>query len=99
MDDIVDRLNPATCDPTLAGMLRAMGDGSEEIMRLRAGIEGLRRNYHDECEDSWYSCAQHPDCADDRRRGGPCDCGMDAFNAKLDALLSPSPSQEPSKNG
>lgn len=35
---------------------------------------------HDECEDSWYSCSQHPNCADDRRAGQPCDCGSQRLN-------------------
>lgn len=89
--------------PIVEKWLRGGNDGGgciadleREVKRLRSGIESLRRKWHDECEDAWYSCAQHPDCADDRRRGGPCDCGVDAFNAKLDALLKTSHPKRPS---
>jgi len=60
----------------------------QEIERLRAALLKAKRSHYD-CEDPWYQCPQHEEgCADDRRRGGPCDCGADEFNAWIDSVLS-----------
>lgn len=60
----------------------------DETERLRAALLKAKRSHY-YCEDSWYSCPQAEDgCADDRRRGKPCDCGADTFNAEVDRVLS-----------
>lgn len=39
--------------------------------------------------DNWYSCPKAPEgCADDTKPKDECDCGADAHNAKVEALLS-----------
>lgn len=56
-------------------------------------LKGLKRG-HDYCEDPWYSCPLAEDgCADDRKGPG-CECGADAHNAKVDALIAACSPQE-----
>lgn len=61
-------------------------------------LEKARRPHQHLEQDCWYCCsAPHPGdysdtephtTCDDSRSGKPCDCGADAFNAPIDALLA-----------
>jgi len=52
-------------------------------------MAALARREHYHCEDSWYQCPAHPEgSADWSKPTGVCDCGADAHNAKVDALLA-----------
>jgi hypothetical protein len=65
---------------------------------LRALLADSRReHYH--CDDSWYCCGKcdHPDHdgefpsshdGEARRTAGVCNCGADAWNARVDAALA-----------
>ena len=49
-------------------------------------LRRARRN-HTYCEDSWFSCPKSDGgCANDDK-GDECDCGADAWNAKLDSAI------------
>lgn len=59
-------------------------------------LASMRR--HKTCEDAWYSCAAATGddaCSDDSRRGQPCDCGADKWNARVAALIELPPAPEP----
>lgn len=65
---------------------------AEEIAALVECERVLResKRAHDTCEDSWYSCGAATgdyECSNDSRKGA-CDCGADAWNAKVDAALA-----------
>jgi len=50
-------------------------------------LEGNKRTHY-YCEDSWYSCPQHPEgCADDAA-GNECNCGANAVNVEIDAAVA-----------
>lgn len=56
-------------------------------MNILKELEGLKRG-HDYCEDSWYSCPQHPDgCANDGA-GAECNCGANEHNARVDVIIA-----------
>jgi hypothetical protein len=55
---------------------------------LCAELAALAKRNHYYCEDSWHSCPKAEDgCADDSQ-ADQCNCGADAHNAKVDALLN-----------
>lgn len=67
-----------------------------ECESKRALITDFLAETHEVVEDCWYTCAaateEHDDgqTCDDKRRGGPCDCGRDArVNRRLRALATP----------
>jgi hypothetical protein len=73
------------------------GQYEERISQLESLIhESKREHYH--CDDSWYCCGQcvHADHFLDKGevlgkhdcRPTECNCGADAWNARVDALLS-----------
>jgi hypothetical protein len=58
---------------------------------VREALEPLRRTKHYVCdEDCWYTCPAATEEHDggntckESTIGGPCDCGLDAHNAKVD---------------
>ena len=59
-------------------------------------LEALKIN-HDYCEDPWYSCPLAPEGCADERKGPGCECGADAHNAKVDAIIKLLEPQEQSK--
>lgn len=75
-------------EPTIAGSLvdhapaeSAPGSATPNSGVVESLIGQLRKQIsHTECEDPWYSCSQHDSCADDRRKGDPCDCGAQHLN-------------------
>lgn len=56
------------------------------IPELVAMLKRSKRGHY-YCEDSWYSCPKAEDGCADERKGDECDCGADAWNAELQALL------------
>jgi hypothetical protein len=56
------------------------------IQQLRDALAKARREHYS-CEDCWYSCPKSDDGCCDDSKGDDCDCGADAFNALIDALL------------
>lgn len=50
------------------------------------GLEQLRRE-HLSVPDCWYSCPKSGDCCNEAE-GDECNCGADAHNALIDALLA-----------
>ena len=59
-----------------------------DYKQLCSELATLAKRDHYYCEDSWYSCPKaEGGCADDYQ-GDECNCGADAHNAKVDALLS-----------
>jgi hypothetical protein len=66
--------------------LKAGAEAKRKLEDMRKRIAGLHRTHH-YCEDSWYSCPLAEDgCADERETG--CNCGADAYNKEIDAILS-----------
>ncbi len=51
-------------------------------------LNQFRRFHFDMDEDCWYSCPKSGHCCNDTKPKDECDCGADAWNAKLDALLA-----------
>lgn len=54
-------------------------------------LEGALREQQREhlyVEDCWYSCPKAEDGCCDERQGDECNCGADAANAKIDAVLA-----------
>lgn len=52
-------------------------------------LAALARRGHYYCDDSWYSCPLAEDgCADDQFPKDECNCGADAHNAKVAALVA-----------
>lgn len=59
-----------------------------QVEKLREGLEGAKRG-HRYCDDSFYSCPLSEDgCSDDGYEEDECNCGADAINARIDALLA-----------
>jgi hypothetical protein len=56
----------------------------EELIEAVAALK-IGHNY---CEDSWYSCPKAEDGCSDKTKGEECDCGADAHNARVDAILT-----------
>lgn len=48
-----------------------------EVEAKRQMLADVTSEGHYWCEDNWYACAAHIDCADEDRAGKPCDCGRD----------------------
>lgn len=69
----------------------ARTDVPKLVAALRAVLDLVESMPHDVSEeDCWYACAQAKDpytgewaSCNDARRGKPCDCGRDAFVAKI----------------
>ena len=65
----------------------ARAKDAAEIARLREALSRCKRGHY-YCEDSWYSCPlAEGGCADDSK-AAVCDCGAEAFNAEIDAMLT-----------
>lgn len=71
-----------------AALFPAAGAGGE-VEALRTALRALRREHHYECDDCFYSCPKSSDgdCRNDGTRT-ECDCGVDHYNAIIDAALS-----------
>lgn len=66
-----------------------------DYKQLCVELAALAKREHYYCEDSWYSCPKAADgCADDYQ-GSDCNCGADAHNAKVDALVAALTEPEP----
>lgn len=52
---------------------------------LEQAIAALRQS-HAICDDCWYSCPKSGECCNEGA-GDECNCGADALNAKVDAIL------------
>ena len=66
-----------------------------DYKQLCVELAALAKREHCYCEDSWYSCPKATDgCADDYQ-GSDCNCGADAHNAKVDALVAALAEPEP----
>ena len=62
---------------------------SEGLGALVEQLATLARRGHYHCEDLWYTCPAHPDgSANDAKPAGVCDCGADAHNAAVHALVA-----------
>ena len=62
-------------------------DVDARVAELEKALRESKRSHY-YCEDSWYSCPAHPDgTSDPDRRGKPCECGADEWNARIDSLL------------
>lgn len=65
---------------------KARAIDAAEIVRLREALSRCKRGHY-YCEDSWYSCPlAEGGCANDSK-AAVCDCGAEAFNAEIDAML------------
>ena len=51
-------------------------------------LEGLRRGHLQVEEDCWYSCPKSEEGCCNEWAGPECDCGADAHNAELDAIIA-----------
>lgn len=58
---------------------------SASIGELRLLLAESKRAHY-VCEDCWYSCPKSGECCDERQV--ECNCGAEAWNAKVDALLN-----------
>lgn len=75
-------------DAGYAAAVRELKEWKTVARDLAARLEAAKRRHY-YCEDSWYSCPLDPDgCADDSAPKNRCNCGADAFNAKIDAALA-----------
>lgn len=54
---------------------------------LLTALRESKRAHH-YCEDCWYSCPKAEDGCCNRAEGTDCNCGADAWNAKVDALIA-----------
>lgn len=75
-----------------------------QVEAHRTIVDAVLRWSHYSCQDGWYSCSQataangfpvDEECADDDRRGQPCDCGLEqrrmAVLAPLASIYSDRP--------
>jgi hypothetical protein len=96
MDELVTELKLWAASPRVPEKVQLLL--LEAIGRLSAQPEAVpmaeligflesRRRSHYYCEDSWYSCPKSPDGCSNESEGDACNCGVDAWNAELDAML------------
>ena len=57
-------------------------------MDLIKELEGLKEDQHYYCEDTWYSCPEHPEGCANEAAGDECDCGLHVRNARIDKIIS-----------
>ncbi|MFH9579107.1 DUF6221 family protein [Streptomyces globisporus] len=81
-----ERYHGTPIDPT-----RLLADLDAKLALLEDVVADRHDANH---EDAWYSCATITEgeaaCLDDRRLGGPCDCGRDVrVNRRLRILARP----------
>lgn len=60
----------------------------QSLVRMRALLIESKREHLTVEGDCWYSCPKSGHICNDARRADPCDCGADAWNAKVDAELA-----------
>ena len=62
-------------------------DGQSRLTVVLERLALLAKRGHTYCEDGWYSCPKDKDGCLNHSRGPECDCGADAHNAEVDALM------------
>jgi len=73
--------------PGVAADLAVERDAALARVRELEALLGESRRSHYYCEDCWYSCPKAPyGCCDDAK-GNECDCGADAWNARIASVL------------
>jgi len=75
---------------TAAAALELQADRDRLAATIKEMVESLELMslQHHECEDSWYSCPKSPGGCSNDEAGDNCDCGADAHNARIDAILA-----------
>ena len=66
----------------------AVSEAVERIVEECEPVISSLRQRHYECDDCWYSCPKSEDGCCNEGSGDECNCGADATNESLDALLA-----------
>jgi hypothetical protein len=80
---LVERLRDDAQNEDIASCAEA----ADEIDTLRALLLESKRTHYVCDGDCWYSCPKSGQCCNEEPKD-KCDCGADAWNAKVDAALA-----------
>ena len=86
-------MHPSERRTTMTDELRIKSLIAQRDELLKA-LEGTRRSHFVLEDDCWYSCPKSGRCCNDNA-GDDCNCGADAHNARIDAVIAKLPQAQP----
>jgi hypothetical protein len=66
----------------------ALAARDARIAELEKALLACKREHDVVDGDCWYSCPKSGQCCDDSKNNDLCECGADALNARIDAVLA-----------